>query len=188
LSTAARLVRVRAKNGRSIWPALIAGLLVFAGCVRVDRASTTESMAKGITAMTDSIASDLRAQGPSAWLRYFDRTPGFFMASDGSMAFPSNDSATKAVHNIAAVLKHADLQWGALRIDSLSPGMAQLAAPFDETMIDSAGKETKISGYFTAIAQRGETGWKLRNAHWSIVHPAAPAKAAPVKVPMKGTR
>jgi hypothetical protein len=148
--------------------------------MRVDGASTTESMAKGITAMTDSIANDLRTQGPNAWLRYFDRTPGFFMASDGSMAFPSNDSATKAVHNIAAVLKHADLKWGALRIDSLSPGMAQLAAPFDETMIDSAGKETKISGYFTAIAQRGEAGWKLRNAHWSIVHPpaAVPVKAA----------
>lgn len=152
--------------------------------MRVERANTTESQKQGITAMTDSIASDLRAQGPNAWLRYFDSTPGFFMASDGMMQFPNNDSATKAVHNIAAVLKRADLKWGALRIDSLSAGLAQLAAPFDETMVDSAGKSTKISGYFTALAHRGEDGWKLRNAHWSIVHPpAAPSK--PEKKPAR---
>ncbi|MDB4911743.1 MAG: hypothetical protein JWO39_2566 [Gemmatimonadetes bacterium] len=165
-------------TSRSIWPALIAGLVVSTGCVRIDRASTTESQKQGITAMTDSIASDLRANGPNAWLRYFEQSPGFFMASDGSMAFPSNDSATKAVRTIAVVLKHADLKWGALRIDSLSPGMAQLAVPFDESLVDSAGNETKISGYFTGLAQRGEAGWKLRNAHWSIVHPATAAKAA----------
>jgi hypothetical protein len=157
---------------------LLAGALALAACVRIDRASTTESMKQGVTALTDSIAADLRKEGPSAWLRYFEQTSGFFMASDGAMAFPSNDSATKAVRNIALVLKHLDLRWGALRIDSLTPGMAQLGAPFDETMIDSAGKEVKISGYFTAIAQRGEAGWKLRNAHWSIAHPAPVASKA----------
>jgi hypothetical protein len=158
-----------------MWPALIAGFVVCVSCVRVDRASTTESMKQGVTSMMDSISSDLRAQGPPAWLRYFDRSPGFFMASDGSMAFPSNDSAARAMPNIVAVLKHADLRWGAIRIDSLTPGLAQLSTSFDETMIDSAGKEMKISGYFTALAHRGEDGWKLRNAHWSIAHPSAPA-------------
>ena len=158
---------------RSIWPAYFAGFVVFAGCVRIDRTNTTtESMAHGITAMTDSIATDLHIEGPTAWLRYFDRTPGFFMASDGSLAFPSNDSANKAVPNIARVLKRADLKWGPLRIDSLTPGMAQLAAPFSEALVDSSGKSTTISGYFTAIVDRGEAGWKLRNAHWSIAHPA----------------
>jgi len=132
--------------------------------------------------MMDSISSDLRAEGPTAWLRYFDRSPGFFMASDGLMAFPSNDSAAKAMPNIAAILKHADLKWGALRIDSLTPGMAQVATPFDESMTDSAGKKIRISGYFTGIARRGDEGWKLRNAHWSIVHPPAPPPApAPEK-------
>jgi len=143
--------------------------------MRVERANTTESQRQGITAMMDSIASDLRVQGPNAWLRYFDSNAGFFMASDGVMEFPSNDSATKAMHGIAAVLRHADLTWGALRVDSLTPSLAQIATPFRETMVDSAGKETKISGYFTALAHRGEDGWKLRNAHWSIVHPAAPS-------------
>jgi len=142
--------------------------------MRVERANTTESQRQGITAMMDSIAGDLRAQGPNAWLRYFDNNAGFFMASDGVMEFPNNDSANKAMHTIAAVLHRADLTWGALRVDSLSPSLAQVATPFRETMVDSAGKETKISGYFTALAHRGEDGWKLRNAHWSIVHPAAP--------------
>jgi hypothetical protein len=168
---------------------LIAGLLFGAACVRIDRASTTESQRQGITAMTDSIASDLRTQGPNAWLRYFDQTPGFFMASDGSMAFPSNDSATKAVRNIAMVLERADLKWGPLRIDSLTPSLAQLAAPFEETLVDSSGKSTTISGYFTSLAHRGEDGWKLRNLHWSIVHPAAAAgKKATVAISAKERR
>lgn len=150
--------------------------------MRVERANTTESQRQGITAMMDSISTDLRTQGPNAWLRYFDSSSGFFMASDGVMEFPSNDSATKAMHNIAAILRHADLTWGALRVDSLTPSLAQVAAPFHETMIDSAGKESKISGYFTGLAHRGEDGWKLRNAHWSIEHPAAPPP------PSKATR
>jgi hypothetical protein len=63
---------------------------------------------------------------------------------------------------------------GALRVDSLAPGVAQLAAPFDEVVVDTAGREAKFSGYFTGVAVRADSGWTLRNAHWSIVHPASP--------------
>ncbi len=122
--------------------------------------------------MAAAISRDLHTEGPNAWLRHFGRSPGFFMASDGTLAFPNNDSATVFVHQFATSMRRLELHWGTLRIDSLAPAVAQLAAPFDEVMVDTAGHETKISGYFTGVAVRGDSGWVLRNAHWSIVHPA----------------
>ena len=121
--------------------------------------------------MAASISRDLHNDGPNAWLRYFGRTPGFFMASDGALAFPNNDSATVFVHALARSTKRIELHWGTLRIDSLAPGVAQLAAPFDEVLTDTAGRDAKFSGYFTGVAVRGDSGWSLHNAHWSLVHP-----------------
>jgi hypothetical protein len=36
---------------------------------------------------------------------------------------------------------------------------------------DTAGHDAKFSGYFAGVAVRTNSGWTLRNAHWSIVHP-----------------
>jgi hypothetical protein len=128
-------------------------------------------MTQGVSSMAAAIARDLHTNGPNAWLNYFGRSPGFFMASDGSLAFPSNDSATTFVHAFARSTRKIELHWGTLRVDSLAPGVAQMAAPFDEVVVDTAGREAKFAGYFTGVAVRAEAGWSLRNAHWSIVHP-----------------
>jgi len=132
------------------------------------------STVQGVSSMAAAISRDLHSEGPSAWLRYFGRSPGFFMASDGRLAFPNNDSATVFVHALATSMKRIELHWGQLRVDSLAPGVAQMAAPFDEVLVDTAGHEAKFSGYFTGVAVRGDSAWTLRNAHWSIVHPGTP--------------
>ena len=156
-------------------PAIFAGFFVCAGCSRADSRTTSgESTAQGVSSMAAAIARDLHTEGPNAWLRYFGRSPGFFMASDGAIAFPNNDSATVFVHALAKSMKRIELQWGTLRIDSLAPGVAQMAAPFDEVLTDTAGRDAKFSGYFTGVAVRGDSGWTLRNAHWSLVHAKSP--------------
>ena len=160
---------------KAIWPALIAGFFVCVGCSRSGAAPASgESTVQGVSSMAAAISRDLHSDGPNAWLRHFGRSPGFFMASDGRLAFPNNDSATVFAHALATSMKRIELHWGALRVDSLAPGVAQMTAPFDEVLVDTAGHEAKFSGYFTGVAQRGDSGWVLRNAHWSIVHPAAP--------------
>jgi hypothetical protein len=63
------------------------------------------------------------------------------------------------------------LHWGALRIDSLAPGVASLAAPFDERLVDTAGQTVRFAGYFTGVAALSGAGWQLRNAHWSLTKP-----------------
>ena len=121
-----------------------------------------------VSAYADTIALDLRHEGPRAWLRHFARTPGFFMASDGRLLFPDNDSADVFVGDLAGRVSRVDLQWGSLRVDPLTPDLAMLATPFHEVVIDTAGTALSFQGYFTAVAERTESGWKLRNAHWSL--------------------
>ena len=108
-----------------------------------------------------------------AWSRYFARSPGFFMAVDGQLIFASNAAADSALPAIARALRGIDLRWQSLRIDSLRPDLAVMSSPFTEGLTDSLGHTSSIAGYFSAVAVRGDSGWRLRNLHWSLAHPAA---------------
>ena len=92
------------------------------------------------------------------------------MASDGQLAFSSYTSAEAALPAIARSLHAVDLHWQQLRIDSLSPDFAVLASPFTEQLTDSFGHVRAVAGYFTAVVERADSGWQLRDLHWSIAH------------------
>jgi ketosteroid isomerase-like protein len=123
-----------------------------------------------VSKMADDIAHDITKDGPSAWLRYFANTPDFFMAVNGQLAFANNDSATAFIQNVLPKIIHdITLQWNNIRIDPLTNDLAVMAADYKETITDAAGKQANNNGYFTAIAQKTEQGWKLRNLHWSML-------------------
>lgn len=115
------------------------------------------------------MAEDVTNGGPKVWLRYFERSPQFFMASEGKLLFPSNDSADAFVGTLATVISRIDLRWGNIRVDPLASNLALMAAPFHEAITDTAGHVMPADGFFTAIAERTPEGWRLRNAHWSLV-------------------
>jgi hypothetical protein len=46
-----------------------------------------------------------------------------------------------------------------------------MAASFHEILISATGAEETSSGYFTGVVENTPTGWKLRNANWSIASP-----------------
>ena len=119
--------------------------------------------------MVEMIAKDVTREGPVAWLRYFENTPGFFMASGGNLAFPDNDSATNFIKNdLVKIISKIELRWSNIRIDPLTPAFANVAANFHEDITDSTGKKM-TDGYFTGVAERAPQGWQLRNAHWSYL-------------------
>jgi hypothetical protein len=129
-------------------------------------AEVTDSVQK----MMDLIAKDISAEGPVAWLKHFENTPDFFMASEGQMVFPTNDSATAFIKNILVKKIHKiDLRWGNVRIDPLTDKFADVAANWQEDMTDFSDNKMSQSGYFTGIAEKTSSGWQLRNAHWSAV-------------------
>ncbi len=122
--------------------------------------------------MTDKIALDVSSKGPVAWLNHFENSPGFFMASDGRLQFPDNDSANRFInHTLVKTIRKIDLKWNNLRIDPLTKTLAGIRSDFHEDIIMSDQKTLSIDGYFTALAEKGPKGWQLRNAHWSIKKP-----------------
>ncbi len=120
--------------------------------------------------MADLIARDVSSEGPVAWLKYFENSPDFFMASAGQLVFPSKDSAISYVKNkLVTTIKKIDLRWNNLRIDPLTPRLAGISADFHEDIMGFDDRKMPVDGYFTGIAKQTSEGWQLRNAHWSIL-------------------
>ena len=123
-----------------------------------------------VRVLTTLIARDVSSEGPAAWLRYFENSPGFFMASDGQLVFPNNDSATSFIKN--KLIKSMDkivLTWNDMRIDPLTSKLACIASAYHEEITYVDGKKMPANGYFTGIAEQTPLGWQLRNAHWSLM-------------------
>ena len=149
-------------------------MVLMASCKSGNQDIVAEQQAKvktGVTQFADSIATNITRDGPIAWLKYFNDSPTFFMASDGQLVFNSHDAADKFIKTtlIKAITK-INLKWSNLRIDPLTPDIAMMAANFHEDLTDNTDKTTPCDGYFTAVAQQTGKGWQLRNAHWSIKH------------------
>ena len=142
--------------------------LGFMACGPASVARDDARIRREVSAYADTIALDLRREGPRAWLRHFARTPAFFMASDGRLLFPDNDSADAFVEGLARRVRGVELEWREIRVDPLSPTLALIAAPFHEVVTDTAGTPLSFDGYFTAVAELNPSGWTLRNAHWSL--------------------
>lgn len=146
------------------------------GCVAPEAtgfdAAHAEALRDSVEQFAQAVARDVSDEGPSAWLRYFESSPHFFMASDGQMVFPSYDSAAAFVAVLANEIADIQLAWTETRVEPLAPGLAILAASYEETLTDTAGISTAFGGYLTGVAANGAVGWRLRSAHWSS--PVAP--------------
>ena len=136
----------------------------------VDQPDKLQAVQDSVRLMVGSIANDVTSDGPVAWLTYFEQTPGFFMASDGKLQFSNNDSATNFIRNtLVKSVSKIGLQWNNIRIEPLSTTLASIAAGFHENITVNPGNTISIDGYFTAIAEQTPKGWKLHNAHWSMI-------------------
>jgi hypothetical protein len=160
---------------QSVWSAylLLFGFLfsiIISGCNNTTPFTLQERtvVKDSVQLMAESIAKDISQKGPVGWLRYFENTQEFFMASDGQLVFPNIETATSFINNdLVRMISKIQLSWSNIRVDPLSSSLASISAVYHEDITDSAGKITPHDGYFTAIAHRTSKGWKLLNAHWS---------------------
>jgi hypothetical protein len=130
-------------------------------------AASADTAQSAVRQMAANIASDLSREGPKAWLRYFDEDRRFLMAVDGKLQLDGIESARAFLAEFAKSIARIELTWADIRVDSLSPGVATLAASYRETMTDTQGKVLRPNGYFTGVAVLTRSGWKLRSLHWS---------------------
>jgi len=157
-------------------PFLLAGI-VFAGCLTsIAGASEPSRLAPEGAAAVDravggfmqTVARSVTQDGPTAWLKYFDSSPAFFMAVNGQLAFPNAVAAQEGTRKFAQTITHIELKWGDdLRVDPLTADLAMVAASWHETMVDVAGHRVDQMGYFTGLAEYREGRWQFRDAHWS---------------------
>ena len=143
-------------------------------CNSANQNLVTEQQAKVKTEVkqfADSIAVNVSKNGPIAWLKYFNDSPEFFMASDGQLVFRDHAAAQQFITGtLVKTINKINLRWNNVRIDALTPGLAVIGAGFHEDLTDNQGKTTPYNGYFTGVAQKGDKGWQLRDAHWSLKH------------------
>ena len=164
---------MKTEFARVILFTLVGLILLISSCYNNTDSLTTVQRSivmDSVQLMVDSIAKAISHDGPIAWIRYFENSPDFYMASEGQLAFTNNDSLanflkttyTKSVSKI-------ELSWNHVRIDPFTSKIAAVAAIFHEDITDFAGRKTPSDGYFTGIAHQTSQGWQLQNAHWSII-------------------
>jgi len=136
--------------------------------------NTTETalVKDSVTLLTAKITRDISGTGPAAWLKYFENSPDFFMASDGQLALQGYKSAkTFILETLVKSIPSIKLKWSHLRIDPLTNDWASIGADFHEDLTNATGKTLPYDGYFTGLAHFDGHNWKLRNLHWSIKAP-----------------
>jgi len=135
------------------------------------------ALVDSVRAFAVAVARDITRDGPAAWQGHFGRSPAFFMAAEGRMVFSTSDAATRGIAELRRVIRHMELRWeDSVRVDPLAPGLAVLAAPYHEVRVDTAGKRVEEAGYFTGLVEHGADGWRLRDAHWSVVGAPPPVR------------
>jgi hypothetical protein len=166
------------KNGRGSIKYWILSLIAMSAVIscqskRAKLSTTDTALVKdSVTLLTANIAGDISGRGPVAWLKYFENSPDFFMASDGQLALQGYKSAkTFILKTLIKTIPGIKLNWKHIRIDPLTNDWASIGADFHEDLTDATGKTLSYDGYFTGLAHYDGHNWKLRNLHWSIKAP-----------------
>lgn len=146
-------------------------LFVLSACRNTDNDTLEQSKSAAIQDSVRTAAvkieKDISSEGPKAWLKHFDHSSRFFMVSDGKLVFPNYDSAAVFVNNFAEHIRSIQLKWSNINIQPLTGNLAVMGADFNEAITDTSGRQMPVHGYCTALFEHQNTGWKLRNLHWS---------------------
>ena len=143
------------------------------GCKTSLSEDQSRAVKDSVLQLVGMTAKGISTKGPIAWLDYFEDSPGFFMANDGSVQLPDYKTADSFIKNtLVKVISKITLKWSAIRVDPLTSEIAVMAAGYHEDITDASGKTTPYDGYFTALVHKTAKGWKFRDEHWS----SAPAK------------
>ena len=152
--------------------ACFAVLLAARGAVAA--ADPLASTADAVRAFTQRMTEDVTRRGPAAWRDQFADSPDFFMASEGRLVFADSAAFDRGLKDLTATIAKIELTFGKdLRVEALTSTLAMVATSWHEIRVDKAGKRVDENGYFTGLAEKGRSGWRFRNAHWSVLVPPA---------------
>jgi hypothetical protein len=137
-------------------------------------AADRTAVEQGVRGFMNAVAQDVTQGGPTTWAKEFADGPNFFMASEGVLVFPSGAAAAQGIPALTQIIRKIELQWGPdLRVDPLTPDLAAVGSTYQEFRTDPQGHELTEKGYFSGVVEQRNGKWQFRNAHWSVLAPAA---------------
>jgi hypothetical protein len=155
----------------SMAPCCVCMMMLFTRCTHTNpQLSTVQSslVKDSVTQMLAHISIDVSTHGPAAWINYFENNAGFFMSSDGTLAFRDYPSAKSlTLGTVVKNFKKISLSWKNVRVDPLTATYASLGADFHEDISMANGQSLTVDGYFTATSHFDGNRWKLRNMNWA---------------------
>jgi len=151
---------------------LFAFLYCIIACCNSSHSSSNETsfkMKEEVILMLDSVRNDIGWNGPIKWIKYFEDTSAFYMASEGKLVFSDYNAAKKfitdtLVHKVSGIV----LDWQNINIDSICENTVAINTYYHEDLMIINDSAIHEMGYCTAIADRTNTGWKFRTLHWSV--------------------
>jgi hypothetical protein len=133
-----------------------------------DTSDGASSIDQPVRAFMRTVADSVTRDGPTAWIKYFDTSPAFFMVVNGQMAFPNIAVAQEGTAKFAQNVRHIELKWADdLRVDPLTNEFAVVAVSWSEIQLDTTGHSVTETGYFTGLVEYRKGQWQFRDAHWS---------------------
>lgn len=161
------IARASMAHGMTRLPVL--PLLLLAACATSSPLSPADAktVEQGVRDLLATVAVDLARDGPTGWLPHFLPGPGFFMASDGLLAFQDGDAAAAVCHEMSKRFGSMELIWSDIRVEPLTANTAAFGATYREDMQQLAGGKVHFEGYVTGTAVRIGARWQLQHLHWS---------------------
>ncbi len=136
------------------------------------------AIADSVREVTARLAADISAHGYRAFVPVMDSAPGYLWAYNGFIPFPSFDSMAAWARSASEPKVPETFAWDSVRVVAIAPGVAAVAATYQEDAPDRTGDTGTVKGVFTAIALHRANGWKFTDAHTSTVPPPAPPAPA----------
>jgi hypothetical protein len=138
----------------------------------VSAGTVPAAVAADVRRFAQEVAAGISREGPTAWQRYFEDGPQFFMAVNGRLQFADGAAAQRGIAALPQMIRRITLTFGAdLRVDPLGADLAMLASSYTEVLVSPKGDISTDRGFFSALAERRQGLWRLRNAHWSSLAP-----------------
>jgi len=112
--------------------------------------------------MLSAISDSLRTRGLDGWFPFLHQSPEFSWEFHDYKA--SYESLKADVLRERALWRSIDLVWDSVLVKPLTSDSATLSASYNETVVDSTGKRSVLTGSVEANLVRVSDAWRFQSA------------------------
>ena len=137
-------------------------LLVLSNCTRnanppqLDSESIKVDVRQMLSSMSDSIGS----HGLAGWIPFLYRSPEFTWEFHGVQT--SYDSLVQSEQRENPRYRSITLTWDSIQVEPVAPDKATLFSTYSEIVIDTAGKQSTLTGSVEATVIKISGSWKIQ--------------------------